>query len=229
MFTCLETLICFTLGHLDFLEKAAALGDYLIVGLHTDPVVNLYKGSNYPIMNLHQRVLTVLAYRCVDEVVIGAPYSVTKEVMDHFKVDVVCHGKTPVAPDVNGEDPYYEPKQLGKFVTVDSGNSLTTDKLVQRILSRRMEFEERNARKEKKELAAYEVFCEIKGFKYSRGNLGKPCYFNRSTAITVYWMASRLAGHLDVIFYDSDIIFIDRKNGHLCLRPPSGRLGVPFL
>ena len=53
----------FHIGHLDFLEKCAALGDYLIVGLHTDPVVNRYKGSNYPIMNLHERVLSVLAYR----------------------------------------------------------------------------------------------------------------------------------------------------------------------
>lgn len=49
------------MGHLDFLEKASKLGDYLIVGLHTDPVVNSYKGSNYPIMNLHERVLSVLA------------------------------------------------------------------------------------------------------------------------------------------------------------------------
>jgi cytidyltransferase-like protein len=30
----------FHVGHLDFLEKAKALGTYLIVGLHTDPVVN---------------------------------------------------------------------------------------------------------------------------------------------------------------------------------------------
>lgn len=51
----------FHVGHLDFLEKAKELGDYLIVGLHTDPVVNSYKGSNYPIMNLHERVLSVLA------------------------------------------------------------------------------------------------------------------------------------------------------------------------
>lgn len=51
----------FHIGHLDFLEKAKSLGDYLIVGLHTDPVVNQYKGKNYPIMNLHERVLSVLA------------------------------------------------------------------------------------------------------------------------------------------------------------------------
>ena len=53
----------FHVGHLDFLEKARAEGDYLIVGLHTDPVVNRYKGANYPIMNLHERVLSVLACR----------------------------------------------------------------------------------------------------------------------------------------------------------------------
>lgn len=51
----------FHVGHLDFLEKARAEGDYLIIGLHTDPIVNRYKGSNYPIMNLHERVLSVLA------------------------------------------------------------------------------------------------------------------------------------------------------------------------
>ena len=32
----------FHVGHLDFLEKAKALGTYLIVGLHTDPVVNRF-------------------------------------------------------------------------------------------------------------------------------------------------------------------------------------------
>ena len=41
-------------------------------------IVFRYKGFNYPIMNIHERTLSVLAYRCVDEVVIGAPYSVTK-------------------------------------------------------------------------------------------------------------------------------------------------------
>lgn len=51
----------FHIGHLDFLEKAKEHGDFLIVGLHTDPEVNKYKGGNYPIMNLHERVLSVLA------------------------------------------------------------------------------------------------------------------------------------------------------------------------
>ena len=44
--------------------------------------------------------------------------------MDHFNVAVVCHGQTPVSDDLGGTDPYAEPKQQGKFVTVDSGKKI---------------------------------------------------------------------------------------------------------
>eukprot|EP00090_Calanus_glacialis_P041686 TRINITY_DN7417_c0_g1_i2.p1 TRINITY_DN7417_c0_g1~~TRINITY_DN7417_c0_g1_i2.p1 ORF type:complete len:366 (-),score=133.32 TRINITY_DN7417_c0_g1_i2:170-1183(-) len=159
----------FHVGHLDFLEKVREQGDYLIVGLHTDPVVNRYKGYNYPIMNIHERTLSVLAYRCVDEVVIGAPYSVTAEMMDHFKVSLVVHGMTPIAPDVDGQDPYAEPKKRGQFMQLESGNTLTTEMLVQRILARRMEYQERNRKKEQKEMAAYEAFIKSKDEKQDEG------------------------------------------------------------
>ena len=76
----------FHAGFLDFLEGAKQKGDYLIIGLHTDQVVNRYKGMNYPIMNLHERVLSVLACRYVDQVIIGAPYKLSSELLDQFKV-----------------------------------------------------------------------------------------------------------------------------------------------
>ena len=98
----------------------------------------------------------------MDEVVIGAPYAVTKSLMDHFKVNIVCHGKTNIATDVDGNDPYLEPKKQGKFKVIDSKNSLTTEMLVQRILARRLDYEERNAKKEKKEKAAFEAFMKLK-------------------------------------------------------------------
>lgn len=53
----------FHVGHLAFLEECSKLGDYIIVGIHPDQVVNYYKGRNYPIMTLHERVLSVLACR----------------------------------------------------------------------------------------------------------------------------------------------------------------------
>lgn len=152
----------FHVGHLDFLEKAAAEGDFLIVGLHTDPIVNRYKGYNYPIMNLHERTLSVLACRHVSEVVIGAPYAVTADLMDHFGVDVVCHGDTPVAHDIDGSDAYAEPKRRGKFKPLVSGNDMTTQKIVERIIEHRMEFMLRNQKKEKKEMAVYEAMEKSK-------------------------------------------------------------------
>uniref|UniRef100_A0A671E5Z9 Ethanolamine-phosphate cytidylyltransferase n=1 Tax=Rhinolophus ferrumequinum TaxID=59479 RepID=A0A671E5Z9_RHIFE len=149
----------FHIGHVDFLEKVHGLAErpYVIAGLHFDQEVNHYKGKNYPIMNLHERTLSVLACRYVSEVVIGAPYSVTAELLDHFKVDLVCHGKTEIVPDKDGSDPYQEPKRRGVFCQIDSGNDLTTDLIVQRIIKNRLEYEARNQKKEAKELAFLEA------------------------------------------------------------------------
>lgn len=152
----------FHVGHLDFLEKAKSYGDYLIVGLHTDPVVNEYKGSNYPIMNLHERVLSVLACKYVNEVVIGAPYCVDNNLIDHFKVNVVCHGKTDISLENGTIDPYAIPKQSGKFQILDSGNDMTTEKIVERIIKHRIDYETRNTRKEQKEIEVYAALQRAK-------------------------------------------------------------------
>ncbi|XP_043924147.1 ethanolamine-phosphate cytidylyltransferase isoform X3 [Protopterus annectens] len=154
----------FHIGHVDFLEKVYKLAEkpYIIAGLHFDQEVNRYKGKNYPIMNIHERTLSVLACRYVSEVVIGAPYAVTADLLDHFKIDLVCHGITEVIPDKDGSDPYAEPKNRGIFHTVDSYSSLTTDIIVQRIIRNRLEFEARNQKKEAKELAVLEALKKQK-------------------------------------------------------------------
>jgi len=144
-------------GHLGFLEAARKLGDYLIVGLHDDAVVNAYKGSNYPVMKLSERYLSLLGCKYVSEVVLGAPYSITQELIDHFGVTVVAQGKTPVFEDPGTEmDPYSVPKKLGIFREVHSESTLTTEEIVQRVLDRREVYEKRNRRKEERELELIE-------------------------------------------------------------------------
>lgn len=147
------------IGHVDFLDAVHKLAEspYIIVGLHFDQEVNRYKGKNYPIMNIHERTLSVLACRYVSEVVIGAPFAVTKDLLDHFKVDLVCHGKTNTYPCSDGLDPYAEPRKKGIWRTVDSGNDLTTDAIVQRIIKNRLLFEARNQKKEEKEMAVIQA------------------------------------------------------------------------
>ena len=71
----------FHAGHISILKEARARGDYLIVGVHSDVVVNKHQGSNLPIMNLHERVLSVLGCKFVDDVLIDAPYVITPEMI----------------------------------------------------------------------------------------------------------------------------------------------------
>ncbi|KAI8335260.1 hypothetical protein EDC96DRAFT_524993 [Choanephora cucurbitarum] len=142
----------FHIGHIEFLKRAKALGDFLIVGVHDDQTVNAIKGANYPLMNLHERALSVLACRYVDEVIIGAPYSVTKEILNgEYKVSVVAHGKTELEQDMDGKDPYALPKQLGIYQEISTPNStITTEGIINRIIENRKIFEERQKRKNAK-------------------------------------------------------------------------------
>ncbi|KAK9728221.1 choline phosphate cytidylyltransferase [Basidiobolus ranarum] len=142
----------FNVGHIEFLKRAKALGDYLLVGVHDDYTANAIKGYNYPLMNLHERVLSVLACRYVDEVIIGAPYSVTNDVLDKvYKVNIVAHGTTLVDPDSNGKDPYEIPKQRGIYKEIENPSSyVSTDIIISRIIEQRKLYEDRQARKRAK-------------------------------------------------------------------------------
>ncbi|KAK0397361.1 hypothetical protein QR680_002099 [Steinernema hermaphroditum] len=168
----------FHVGHLCFLEEARKLGDYLIVGIYSDQVVNEYKGGNHPIMSLHERVLSCLAYKPVSEVVIGAPYEVTKELIDRFRVQVVVQGsRTAHHETIDGIDPYALAKKLGIYRTVDSGNDMTTEKIIDRIIDHRRTYESRNRNKERKELAAYKALMSKKASELN----GKSATSEKST------------------------------------------------
>ncbi|CDS08409.1 hypothetical protein LRAMOSA09772 [Lichtheimia ramosa] len=139
----------FHIGHIEFLKRAKALGDFLIVGVHDDQTVNAIKGSNYPLMNLHERALSVLACRYVDEVIIGAPYSITEAVLTkEYKVHIVAHGNTPTEPDLDGKDPYQLAKDRGIYTEIENPNStLTTQGIIERIIENRVKYEARQKRK----------------------------------------------------------------------------------
>lgn len=141
----------FHVAHVDFLEQVSKLGDYIIVGLYSDKIINRYRGPKFPIMNLQERVLSVLACKYVNEVVMEAPYSITEELIDHFKIDLVCHGKTQIELDDDGRNPYEVAKKMGKYIEVDSGNKLTTQMVVERIINKRNDFIKRNNDKGEKE------------------------------------------------------------------------------
>ncbi len=58
----------FHIGHLNILEKSAALGDELIVGVSTDELIEHYKGMK-PIIPFEQRFRIVQSIKCVTKAV----------------------------------------------------------------------------------------------------------------------------------------------------------------
>jgi cytidyltransferase-like protein len=77
-------------GHVEFLRQARALGDELVVGVHSDDTVEGYKRR--PIMTMEERMAVVAGCRYVDEVLANAPLVLDKKFLTTHRVDLVVHG-----------------------------------------------------------------------------------------------------------------------------------------
>lgn len=146
-------------GHTRTLQEAAALGDYVIVGVHSDRVVNETRGANYPILNMHERVLSVLGCKYVDDVLLDAPWTITRDMIKSLKITVVAVGttvqpaNTSVHSSPNGRNAV--PISLGIFHSITSKSELTVGGIVDRIKSQEARFKEKFAKKMAKENEYY--------------------------------------------------------------------------
>lgn len=105
-------------GHIEILKKAKEHGDFLYVGVWPDDVVNFFRGSNYPILSLHERVLMVLACRYADDVVIGAPYEISSDLIKSLNIKTVVAAKSnedEVLEEYSSIDPNRIAKEMGIF------------------------------------------------------------------------------------------------------------------
>ena len=78
-------------GHIEYLELAKKIGDYLIIIVNNDFQASLKKGKSF--MNENDRVEIVSALKCVDEVFlsIDKDSSVCKS-LEHLKPDIFANG-----------------------------------------------------------------------------------------------------------------------------------------
>ncbi len=112
---------CFDLihrGHIDYLSKAADLGDKLIIGLNTDNSVSRLKGKNRPITDEYSRALLLASFTFVAAVVFfdeDTPYELIKRVQP----DVLVKGADYAIKDIVGYD----------IVTTKGGNVVTLNYL----------------------------------------------------------------------------------------------------
>jgi rfaE bifunctional protein nucleotidyltransferase chain/domain len=85
---------CFDLlhvGHVRYLQGAAAEADRLIVAINDDASVRGLKGENRPILHAEDRAELVAALRCVDYVVIF-PEPTVGPLLEAVRPDVHCKG-----------------------------------------------------------------------------------------------------------------------------------------
>lgn len=147
----------FHAGHVEILRLAKEAGDFLLVGLHTDEDVESRRGPHTPIMNVHERALSVLACKYVDEVIIGAPTVISEDLLRTFNISLVVRGSVTEtrAQNSSDNDRYVLPRQRNMFKLLPSPSGTTTRSIIQRIVDNRAAFEARNAKKVASEAAYY--------------------------------------------------------------------------
>jgi ethanolamine-phosphate cytidylyltransferase len=146
----------FTPGHIELLRLISASSDpppYVVVGIHDDYAINKIKGYNYPIMNILERSLVVLQCKYVSALVVSAPYTPSKSYLTQqlgpLKPVEVWHGPRKVIEAPGEGDPYADATEMGILRTIDKHpwDDISARKIVDRILNRRIEFEERQRKK----------------------------------------------------------------------------------
>lgn len=155
----------FHAGHVEILRVARGLGDFLLVGIHTDQTVSAKRGAHRPIMNLHERSLSVLACRYVDEVIIGAPWEVSRDMITTFDISLVVHGTIAENNDFQKDEgnPYAVPISMGIFKVLESPLDITTTTIIRRIVANHEAFLKRNEKKAASEKRYYEDKTYVTG------------------------------------------------------------------
>jgi rfaE bifunctional protein nucleotidyltransferase chain/domain len=120
-------------GHIDYLNKAKALGDVLIVGLNTDNSVKRIKGDKRPIISEDERAEIISSLKPVDYVVFfdeDTPAELINELVPDilikgadWKTDEIVGGETVLA---NG----------GEVKTIEFVNDQSTSKIIDLITNR---------------------------------------------------------------------------------------------
>ena len=118
-------------GHIEFLKKAKSLGDYLIIGLHPDKVVETYKRK--PIFSYIDRREILLATEAVDRVVEDNMEFFEPTMLQNvvkYKVDIAVHGNEWL-PSAYA---YLRDNKICSVVQVPYYPGISTTQIIQKII-----------------------------------------------------------------------------------------------
>ncbi|ORZ33490.1 hypothetical protein BCR44DRAFT_66417 [Catenaria anguillulae PL171] len=123
----------FHYGHARALQQAkqAFPNVYLLVGVCSDKETHARKGKT--VMHDYERYQAIAHCKWVDEVVEDAPWIITQEFLDKYRIDYVAHDDIPYeSGDV--KDVYAFVKQQGRFFPTKRTDGVSTSDLITRIV-----------------------------------------------------------------------------------------------
>ena len=115
--------------HIEQIQKAKELGDFLYVGVFDDQSVG------NPYQTLNERVLMVLSQKSVDDVIIGAPKHLTEDMVKVFNISVVVPS---LESNENEEEERFEGiKSLNIIQKVETESPMSIELITKRIIDNR--------------------------------------------------------------------------------------------
>lgn len=118
-------------GHVEYLSRAADLGNKLILGLNTDASVSRIKGPKRPLVDEESRAILLAALEFIDLVVYfdeETPYELIKAV----EPDILVKGSDYKAEDIVGFD--IVTRRGGTVETIDFIDGFSTTNLIKKII-----------------------------------------------------------------------------------------------
>jgi glycerol-3-phosphate cytidylyltransferase len=115
----------FHVGHLAILERAAALGDRLVVGVSSDEL-NIAKKGRPCVYDLASRTAILRALRCVDEVFTEESLELKRDYLQKYSADVLVMGH-------DWEGRFDELADICEVVYLPRTPSISTTETIERI------------------------------------------------------------------------------------------------
>ena len=120
-------------GHVDYLNKAKKLGDYLVVGLNSDISVKNIKGKKRPILNEIERASILDNLKCVDFVTFFDE-NTPEELIKSLIPDILVKGADWALDKIVGREIVEE--HGGEVKTIDFSYNQSTSKIINIIIER---------------------------------------------------------------------------------------------
>lgn len=115
-------------GHMKHFEKAAELGNRLIVGVHSDKDVESYKRR--PHLKMEERCTAASYCKLVSEVIPNAPLCMSKEFIEKHNIHIVgCSAEY----DTEDDEYYKIPREMGILKVIDRVDGISTTELIKRV------------------------------------------------------------------------------------------------